>query len=332
MDHLSNEDSHDHDVQGTVIVPVGPKQQKEAGLRTPKKSRRKQASRSKAKTRAEGEYNEAQESSFHDEAEPKEGERGSEGKMRGADEETMVELEDHGLIQPYEFISQRSPGLLSIFFPRRSWRSATFFLSLAYALMFLVLLAFNYSRAQTDLSWNCSLYRLQAKYFPRLRYEVELWRVLLSALLHSNIAHFVLDLFALQVYGYFVEWYFGRLRYCAVIAAAAAYSHFLSCLAQKTSIATTPSAVLFSILVMKAFFLWEYRNYKKLYERRQFLYILLALIAGINLIPIFVVNNIDYSAQLGTSRTIKVESSSACARAYTAWLPRKRSRTGRPEL
>lgn len=66
MDHLSNEDSHDHDIQGTIIVPVGPKNKKENGTRTPKKSRRKQASRSKAKTRAEGEYNEAQESSFND--------------------------------------------------------------------------------------------------------------------------------------------------------------------------------------------------------------------------------------------------------------------------
>lgn len=173
--------------------------------------------------------------------------------------------------------------------------------------MFLILIVFNYSRAQTDLSWNCSLYRLQAKYFPRLRYEVEIWRIVLSAVLHSNIAHFVLDLFALQVYGYFVEWYFGKLRYCTAIVASVVYSHFLSCLAQKTSIATTPSAVLFSILIMKAFFLWEYRNYKKLYERRQFLYILLVLIAGINLIPIFVVNNIDYSAQLGTCYVTQVE-------------------------
>jgi membrane associated rhomboid family serine protease len=118
--------------------------------------------------------------------------------------------------------------------------------------------------------------------------------------LHSNIAHFFLDLFALQVYGYFVEWYYGRVRYCIILVATAIYAHFLSCIAQKTSIATTPSAVLFAILTMKAIFLWEYRNYKKLYERRTFLYILLILIAGINLIPIFVVNNIDYSAQLGT--------------------------------
>lgn len=221
--------------------------------------------------------------------------------------------------------------MLSIFFPRRTWRSFTFFLSLAYVLMFLVLIVFNYSRAQTDLSWNCSLFRLQAKYFPRLRYEVEVWRVVLSALLHSNIAHFVLDLFALQVYGYFVEWYFGRLRYCAAVAVSAVYSHFLSCLAQKTSIATTPSAVLFSVLVLKAFFLWEYRNYKKLYERRQFLYILLVLIAGINLIPIFVVNNIDYSAQLGTVSVTQEESSSAFALGSTRWPPSRRNRTGRPK-
>lgn len=68
MDHLANED---HDIQGTIIVPVGPKNKKETGIRTPKKSRRKQVSRSKAKTRVEGDYNEAQESSFNDEIEHK---------------------------------------------------------------------------------------------------------------------------------------------------------------------------------------------------------------------------------------------------------------------
>lgn len=46
-------------------------------------------------------------------------------------------------------------------------------------------------------------------------------------------------------------------------------------------------------------FLWEYRNYNKLRERRSFLYLLLGLIVGINLIPIFVVNNVDFSTHLG---------------------------------
>lgn len=70
--------------------------------------------------------------------------------------------------------------------------------------MFVILIAYNYSRTQTDLSWNCSLYKLQSKYFPKLRYEYQIQRVFISALLHSNLAHFFLDLFALQVYGYFV--------------------------------------------------------------------------------------------------------------------------------
>lgn len=129
----------------------------------------------------------------------------------------------------------------------------------------------------------------------------------MSAILHSNIAHFFLDIFSLQLYGYFVQWYFGRAIYGFALLISAVYSHLLSCLVQKTSIATTPSAVLFTILTMKAIFLWQYKKYKKLYQRRNFLYILLVLIVSINLIPIFVVNNIDFSAQLGTFFIIQVE-------------------------
>jgi membrane associated rhomboid family serine protease len=124
--------------------------------------------------------------------------------MRGADEETMVELEDNGFIQPYEFLSQRSPSIISIFFPRKTVKSINFWLSVTYILMFIILLGMNYSRTQTDLSWNCTLFKLQCKYFPKLRFNMEFQRVIISALLHSNLAHFFLDLFALQVYGYFV--------------------------------------------------------------------------------------------------------------------------------
>jgi membrane associated rhomboid family serine protease len=116
----------------------------------------------------------------------------------------MGEVESGGLTTPYEFLTQRAPSILSIFIPRFTWRSITFWLSILYGVMFLVLIGFNYRKTQTDLTWNCSLFQLQNKYFPKLRHEYQIWRVLVSALFHSNIAHFCLDLFALQLYGYFV--------------------------------------------------------------------------------------------------------------------------------
>ena len=42
-------------------------------------------------------------------------------------------------------------------------------------------------------------------------------------------------------------------------------------------------------------------------DRKTFLYVLLALIVGINLIPVFVVNNVDYSAHLGKFSDIQVD-------------------------
>jgi len=179
-------------------------------------------------------------------------------------------------------------------------RTATFALSILYIIAFVILIGYNYSKEQTSITWNCSLYQLQNKYYPRLNNNYELWRVVVSAFFHSNIAHFFLDLFALQIYGYFVEWYYGTKPFLLTLLATILYSHVLAAVLQKTSVSTTSSAIFMAIAALKVYFLWEYRNYKKLYDRRSFLYILLILIVGINFIPIFVVNNVDYSAHLGT--------------------------------
>lgn len=167
--------------------------------------------------------------------------------------------------------------------------------------MFVALLGYNYSKEQTDITWNCSLYQLQNKYFPRLNYNHEVWRVFVSAIFHSNIAHFFLNLFAFQIYGYFVEWYYGKKAYLSTLLVAMIFSHFFSAVVQKTSVSTTSSAATMAVIALKIYFLWEYRHFRKLADRRSFLYILIVLILGINLIPIFVVNNVDFSAHLGNS-------------------------------
>lgn len=173
--------------------------------------------------------------------------------------------------------------------------------------MFLVLIGYNYSKEQTEITWNCSLYLLQNKYFPRLNQNFEVWRVLTSAVFHSNIAHFCLNLFAIQIYSYFIEWYYGKKAYISMLVLAIIFSHFFASVLQTTSVSTTSSAVTIAIVALKIFFLWEYRNYRKLYDRRSFLYILMGLVIGINLIPIFVVNNVDFSAHLGTKQYIQVD-------------------------
>ena len=78
------------------------------------------------------------------------------------------------------------------------------------------------------------------------------------------------------------------------------YSHFFSSVVQVTTVSTTSSAFTMAIIAFKIYFLWEYRAYRKLSEKRTFIYILLGLVFAINLIPIIVMNNVDYSALLGT--------------------------------
>ena len=66
-----------------------------------------------------------------------------------------------------------------------------------------------------------------------------------------------------------------------------------------TSVSTTASAFLFVILALKLYFLYEYRDYKPLLTRRILIYLLYLLILGINIIPIVVNNNVDFTNQIG---------------------------------
>jgi membrane associated rhomboid family serine protease len=108
------------------------------------------------------------------------------------------------LQKPYEFLKFANPSIHMIFFPHFTIYSLNFGLTVFLALMFVVLLVYNYTKPQTDLTWNCSLFELQNKYFPKIRYDYQIWRVIISGIFHSNIAHFCLNIFGLQVYGYFV--------------------------------------------------------------------------------------------------------------------------------
>jgi membrane associated rhomboid family serine protease len=132
-----------------------------------------------------------------------------------------------------------------------------------------------------------------------MRYGYEFWRVIVSFFFHSNIAHFVLNVIGLQIYGYFVEWYYGKVKYAIALVLAGILSYFLSCVAMPTSVSTTSSALLFVIMALKIYFLYEYKDYKPLLPRRLLIYLLYLLILGINIIPIVVNNNVDFTNHIG---------------------------------
>lgn len=102
----------------------------------------------------------------------------------------------------------------------------------------------------------------------------------------------------MQIYGYFVQWYFGKVKYIVVLGIAGLMAFFMSCVVVPTSVSTCSSCILFSILSLKLIFLYEYKDYKPLLTRRIFIYLLYCLILGINLIPIFVNNNVDFTTHI----------------------------------
>lgn len=187
----------------------------------------------------------------------------------------------------------------TIFFPHFSIRTVTFWLSVLLLVLFIVLIIFSYTKTQNDFTWNCSLYQFQNKFFPKLRYKFQFWRVIISGFFHSNIAHFCLNIFSLQLYGYFIEWYYGKLKLVASLLIAIIISHFFSAAVKTESISTMASSLLYCMIALKIWFLFEYRNYKPLEFRRLLIFVLLGLITLINLIPIFVSNNVDFTGHLG---------------------------------
>ena len=167
--------------------------------------------------------------------------------------------------------------------------------------MFVTLYVVHEVRPKTQNSWGCLLFQAQNKFYPRLKDQYQLWRVLVSALFHSSFVHLLLNLVGLQLYGYFVEWYIGKWRFCLLMGVAAINAHFLSCLTNKFTVATTASGILYAILAIKVLFYFKYRKYEPLDTKRFALYGLLVLISGINLIALFMGSNVDYGGHIGRS-------------------------------
>lgn len=51
---------------------------------------------------------------------------------------------------------------------------------------------------------------------------------MISGFFHSNIAHFCLNVFGLQLYGYFIEWYYGKLKLIVSLIITVIVTHFFA--------------------------------------------------------------------------------------------------------
>lgn len=187
---------------------------------------------------------------------------------------------------------------LQVVVPHFNWKSLTFVLSVLMSICTIVTFVVYANMDKNPVSWSCLLYTTQAKFYPRLRYNYQLWRIITSAIFHGNISHFVLNIISMQLYGYFAEWYYGRSRYALALVSGCITSHLLSCLTNTMSVASTASGILYTIIGLKIAFFFKYRTYQELESRRLPLYALLFLASSINLIVLFVGSNVDYGGHI----------------------------------
>lgn len=205
------------------------------------------------------------------------------------------------LLPPYEFLMSKNSPIHTVIVPHFTWKSLTFWLTTLMTLASVTLFIVYACITKKPVSWSCLLFSTQSKFFPRLRYDYELWRIVISSIFHGNISHFVLNIVGLQLYGYFVEWYYGKWRYSVAVALTVINSHLMSCLTDSSNVSSTASGILYALLGMKAVFFFKYRKYQAMGERRIPLYGLLVLIAGINLIVLFIGSNVDYGSHVSTN-------------------------------
>lgn len=103
---------------------------------------------------------------------------------------------------PYDFMTPNS-SCYQVLIPHFTWKSLTFFLSMLMTICTIITFIVYANMEKSPVSWSCLLYTTQAKFYPRLRYNYQLWRILTSAIFHGNISHFVLNIVSMQLYGYF---------------------------------------------------------------------------------------------------------------------------------
>ena len=140
--------------------------------------------------------------------------------------------------------------------PHFSFQAIIFGMNVGMLLIFLTIFTIH------TTSWGCLLYQTQNKFYPKLKLDYQIWRVFVSAFFHSNFSHLILNLIRLKLYGYFAEWYLGKLKLIGLIFLSIINSHFLSCLTNSATVSTTASGILCSILGIKILFFIKYRNYQ----------------------------------------------------------------------
>ena len=172
-------------------------------------------------------------------------------------------------------------------------------MSVVMLVMFITLFVVHQTRPQSPTSWGCLLFTVQNKFYPRLRLGYEFWRIPVSGLFHSNFSHLILNLVGLKLYGYFIEWYIGSLKFAGLAVLAIINAHLLSCLTDKYTVSTVASGILYAMLAVKILFFIKYRNYEPLNTKRIALYGLLGLIFGMNILVLFVGGNVDVGGHVG---------------------------------
>jgi membrane associated rhomboid family serine protease len=117
---------------------------------------------------------------------------------------------------------------LNIVFPFFSLKTWTFSLIILNLTVYLVQIIFYY--AAEDQNWDCTIYRLGAKFTPAIRHDFQIYRLITPIFLHSGIMHILFNTISLLFMGFSVEHYFGGNKFLLLYFLSGIFASSLSAL------------------------------------------------------------------------------------------------------
>ena len=96
-----------------------------------------------------------------------------------------------------------------------------------------------------DEKWECSLFKLGARHTPSIVYNYEIYRLITSVFLHSNISHLILNNISLILIGFKVENILGSAKTIGIYFLSGLFANTISTIVNINGISVGASGAIY---------------------------------------------------------------------------------------
>ena len=191
-----------------------------------------------------------------------------------------------------------SQTCLNYFFPKFSWRTFTFGITIVQIIVFIATLIDEARKDKYQGTWTCVLYRYGANYTPAINVYHHYHRLILPIFLHGGWLHIFFNLLTQLMYGFKLEDFYGTKKFAALYFISGVGGNLLSSVTHpQDNVSIGASSALFGIFALYLSYLIQ--HYKELGPQRNMIIGFMVVVIIANLATIGAYPNIDGTAHLG---------------------------------